>query len=183
VNELITRVDLDHALDRTVTTLRGEINQATTMLRGEISELRTELRGEISELRGEMTELRGEMTELRGEMTELRTELRGEMADLRGDLNQTTTMLRGEMTELRGEMVAMEVRLCVQIQKSGAEIAKEVANVMAEQFRVQVSVFDEKYQDLPRQHAELRGDFDAHAADAHMHRRRPATPARRARRS
>jgi chromosome segregation ATPase len=183
VNELITRDDLDQALDRTVTTLRGEINQSTTMLRGEIAELRgevTELRGEVTELRGEMGELR---TELRGEMGELRTELRGEMGELRGEMGELRTELRGEMTELRGEMVAMEVRLCVQLKQTGSEIAKEVANIMAEQLRVQVSVVDEKYQDLPRQYAELRGELDAHVTDVHMHRRRPAVPAKRARRS
>lgn len=122
VSELVTRVDLDKALDQAVTTLRGEI------------------------------------------------------VATRVDLDQA-------VTTLRGEMVAMEKRLSKQIKDSASEIAQEVANVMVEQLRSQVSVVDEKYQDLPSKYAALRKDLDAHAADTHLHQRRPATPGKRVRRS
>jgi predicted nuclease with TOPRIM domain len=89
----------------------------------------------------------------------------------RNDLDKA---LGQAVTTLRGEMVAMENRLSKQIKESASEIAQEVANVMVEQLRSQVSVVDEKYQDLPGQYAALRKDFDAHAADAHLHRRRLA---------
>jgi hypothetical protein len=106
----------------------------------------------------------------------------------RNDLDQAVATLRGETTQLRDavgamearirtEMIAMEARLSTQIKESASEIAQEVANVMVEQLRGQVSVVDEKYKDLPGQYAELRADFDSHVADLSLHRaRRPRPP-------
>jgi phage-related minor tail protein len=116
------------------------------------------------------------MSALRGDLDTAVTAFRGEMTVLRGDLDRAVTALRGEMG-------AMEARLSKQIKESASEIAQEVANVMVEQLRGQVSVVDEKYKDLPRQYAELRADFDSHVADLSLHRGPPATPAKRARRS
>ena len=105
--------------------------------------------------------------------------LRGETKQLRNDMETMGGQLRSEVGELRSEMGTMETRLVHQIDQS----ASHVANVMVEHLRGPVSIVDEKYKDIPRQHAELRAEFEAHAADVHLHRRSPATPAKRVRRS
>jgi hypothetical protein len=130
------------------------------------------------------TTIRGEVTALRGDLDTAVTTLRGEMTTLRGDLDTA-------VTALRGEMAAMEARLARKydetilriINQTADEVGKKVASVMMEQLRDQVAVVDEKYKDLPRQYAELRADVDGHVADVRLHRRPPATPAKRARRS
>jgi hypothetical protein len=131
------------------------------------------------QLRGEMgsmgEQLRGEMgvmgEQLRGEMRDMKEELRGEMRDMKEELS-------GEMREIRGKMGAMEARLVRQIEESGSR----VANVMMEHISALVAPFDEKYKDLLPAHAQLRADFDTHVADARLHMRQPAAPAKRARR-
>lgn len=109
------------------------------------------------------------MDVLRGEMNAMECRLLGTIAT-------QGTELRGEIaaqgTELRGEMNAMENRLRNDIV---GEIRSAVA-VISEDFRKQVSAFDDKYCHLPGEVAELRGRFDEHAADAKIHRR-PATVA------
>jgi len=167
MGEPVTREDLDQALEKTVAALRGEIGGVESRLRGEMEGVESRLRGEMrGEIGGVESRLRGEML---GVESRLRDEMRGEIGGVEG--------------RLRDEMNAMEARLVRQIKDSGSEIAKEVANVMAEQLRGHVSVVDEKYQDLPRKYAALREDVDVHVADVHLHRPGPATPGKPARRT
>jgi hypothetical protein len=119
----------------------------------------------------DLDEAMGSMGEqLRGEMSAMGEDLRREMRAMGEDL-------RGEMGQLRADMAAMGARL----DRSIGEGMQHVANVIMEHLRGQVAAFDEKYQDLPRHHTELRADFSAHASDLRLHKR-PTTPAKRTRR-
>jgi hypothetical protein len=53
---------------------------------------------------------------------------------------------------------------------------------VAESHRKEVAAVDEKYQDLPKQHGELRADFDGHVADRRLHPSPPTISAKRLRR-
>ncbi len=148
---------------------KNDLEQATTQLRREMKH----------DLEQATTQLRGEM---KHDLEQATTQLRGEM---KHDLEQATTQLRGEMkhdleqatTQLRGEMKAMGEDLRQHFDESGSRIA----NAVAEQFRRDFSVVDDKYKDLPDRHKELRDEFEAHAANVHLHTRLPPLPAKRVR--
>lgn len=119
------------------------------------------------------------VTMLRGETKQLRDDMEIMGGQLRTEVGQLRTEMKTMGGQLRADMGAMETRLVHQIDQS----TSKAANVMVEHLRGLVSVVDEKYKDLPRQHAELRAEFDEHAADSHLHRRSPPTPGKRVRRS
>lgn len=111
--------------------------------------------------------------------------------------DQAMTTLRGE-TKLHDERGTIDDRLCTdvsvmetriarQLEQSLSELPKEVvqniAKFMAEKLVGFALEIKERCQDPPRQQAEARAAHDEHAADVHLHRRRSATPAKRARRS
>jgi hypothetical protein len=81
-------------------------------------------------------------------------------------------------TDLGNDMKAMRTEI---IKEIGAA-AQNVINVVEEHLRGYVKVVDEKYQDLPKQHGELRADFDGHAADFRLHPQPPTISAKRLRR-
>jgi hypothetical protein len=120
---------------------------------------------------------------LRGEMKEMEDRLR---SDLGSEMKAMEARLRGEMKamearlrdDLGNEMKAMEVRLIREIGAATADVAK----VMTEHLQSLFSILEEKYQDLPSRHVKLRGDFETHAADRHLHARSPAAPPKRVRR-
>ena len=158
MSELVTKDDLAQAMSQLAT--KDDLAQGMIQLRGEMGDMEGRLRGEMGDMEGR---LRGEMNQIRDDVTQLRGEV---------------TQLRGEVTQIRGEMKDMEGRLERSIDKAAAHVAK----VMMEQIQGLIIIVDEKYKDLPRLHAELRADFDSHAADHRLHARRPAAPARRVRR-
>ena len=134
------------------------------------------------------------MGTLRGEMSEMRDQLHG---GLRSDIAEMGTRLRIDMgmmeNRLRVDMKAMETRLRtdlgddmkamrIEILKEIGAAAQNVIDVVEEHLRGYIKVIDEKYQDLPEQHAELRADFDAHAANRRLHARIPVAATKRLRR-
>ena len=129
------------------------------------------------------------MDTLRGEMSAMEARLRNDLGNeitatedrLRGEMAAMEARLRDELKEADRRMSSMENRLLHEI---GAA-ATRVANVMAEHHRSLIAALDDKYRDLPGRHAQLRADFDAHAADLGMHARltptTPTTPIKRPR--
>jgi SMC interacting uncharacterized protein involved in chromosome segregation len=90
-------------LERSLSELRGEMNNRFSSLEERMERMRADVRVEIGELRGEIgeirVELRGEIGELRGEIGEIRVELRSEIGGIRGEIGG----IRGEIGSLRGE--------------------------------------------------------------------------------
>lgn len=154
MNEPATKQDLDNA----VGTLRSEMSEMKDLLRGE-------LRSDISEMD---TRARIDMAMMENR---LRVDMKAMNAEVRNDMKTMETRLHTDMQ-------AMEERILKEI---GAAASK-VADVMTNHHRGHFKVLDEKYQDLPKQHAELRADFDTHAADRRLHARLPVAPPRRLRR-
>jgi len=72
------------ATDRTLESLRQDVNRGFGELRGEFGELR----GEVTQLRGEFTQLRGDFTELRREFGELRREVSGRFDHMADRMDQ-----------------------------------------------------------------------------------------------
>ena len=97
-HELVTKDDLEVALEKQTIQLQGEIRESEARLREEI-------RGVAGNLR----------EEIRGEVANLREEIRGEVANLREDIRKESGTLREEMRDMRSDLERKMDTLMIQI--------------------------------------------------------------------
>lgn len=173
VSEPATKQDLDQTTD----TLRSEMSATETRLRSDMSTMDVRVRTDIATVE---TRLRSDLNNDMKEMeTKLRFKLRSDMAEMETRLGDKMNAMEKRLrTDIGKDMQAMEERLLEKFKES----AKHVANTVAESHRKEVAAVDEKYQDLPEQHAALRADVDGHVADLRLHPQPPTISAKRLRR-
>jgi chromosome segregation ATPase len=126
-----------------------------------------------------VTTLRAEVGAVEQRLDRRLTSVEQRLSGMEGRLSG----VEGRLSGVEGRLSGMEERLTEKFTQLASQIAMQVGNLMVEQLRSQISVVDEKYQDVPAQCKALRRDLDSHVADVHLHRPSPPTPGKRARRS
>ena len=113
---------------------------------------------------------------LKSDLVSVRTELKGDIGGLRTELKSDITAVRTELkvvaAELREEMSTGFKNLESKIEESNAEMHKTMAQYaksISEEMRSLVSIFDEKYNHVPKNLQGLDNRFEEHKKDPKAH--------------
>jgi chromosome segregation ATPase len=140
---------------------KNDLDQAVTTLRAEVGAVEQRLDRRLSSVEERLSGMEGRLSGVEGRLSGM----------------------EGRLSGVEGRLSGMEERLTEKFTQLASQIAMQVGNLMVEQLRSQISVVDEKYQDVPGQCKALRRDLDGHVTDLHLHRPASPTPGKRARRS